>query len=174
MTLLFRHIFNLVYLLNSERGSRSIAAGVAAGLILGFSPVLSLQSILVALVIFVFRVQFGAALVSMFFFKLTSPLLEGVFHWIGNIVLGVGALEPVYVVLYNLPLVPYTRFYNTVVMGAGVLSVLLVVPVYWCALTLTERYRETVLTRLKNSRFWTLWKSSTLYKWYQKYESMMG
>lgn len=174
MTLVFRQLFNLVYLLNSERGSRSIAAGIAAGMILGFSPVMSLQSILVAVVIFVFRIQFGAAVVSMFFFKLISPLLVDLFDLVGEFVLGLAVLEPVYVLLYNLPLVPYTRFYNTVVMGAGVLSVLLVYPVYKVALKLTERYRQVVLARLKDSRLWTLWKSSTLYKWYQKYESMMG
>lgn len=174
MTLVFRQLFNLAYLLNSERGTRSIASGFACGLILGFSPVLSLQTLLVGMVVLVFRIQFGAALLAMFFFKIISPLLTGLFHGVGAAVLSVDALEPLYVLLYNLPLVPYTRFYNTVVMGAGVVSVLLVVPTYFLFLWLVDRYRRTVLKKLKESRWWTFWKSTALYKWYQKYESIMG
>lgn len=174
MTFVFRQLFNLVYLLNSETGSRSIASGLAGGMILGFSPLLSLQSLLVGFLILFFRVQFGAALISMFFFKLISPLLAGLFHRVGDAVLGSELLEPLFVLLYNLPLVPYTRFYNTIVMGAGVVSILLVGPVYLVSLKLVDRYRASVLRRLKESRYWKFWKSTTLYRWYQKYESMMG
>lgn len=115
MAFLGRQLFKLVYLLNSERGTDSIAAGMALGIVLGFSPILSLQSMLVFLVVLMFRVQMGAALLSMGLFKLIAPALTPLFHAVGEIVLSVEALLPVYRTLYTLPVVPLTRFYNTVV-----------------------------------------------------------
>lgn len=64
MSYLLRQIFELVRLLNSDTGTNSIAAGIACGLILGFAPVFSLQTVLVIAVLFLFRIQLGAALVS--------------------------------------------------------------------------------------------------------------
>jgi uncharacterized protein (TIGR03546 family) len=174
MTLLLRQLFKLAYLLNSEKGTASISAGFACGLVLGFSPVLSLQSLLVFLVILVFKVQFAAALLAAAGFKLLSLPLTPIFHSAGNFVLGLDFLEPLYTSLYNLPLIPLTRFYDTVVMGAGVVSLLLAYPVYRLTEFLVDRYRSTVLAWLKESRLWSVWKASTLYKWYQKYESFSG
>lgn len=105
MTLIFRQLFKLVRLLNSETGANSIATGLSCGIFLGFSPILSLQGLLVFLAIFLFRIQLAAALVSMFFFKLISPLLTPLFHWCGDWILGLQALESVYETLYNLPLI---------------------------------------------------------------------
>lgn len=174
MTLLGRQLFKLVYLLNSERGTESIAAGMALGIVLGFSPVLSLQSVIVFLAVLVFRVQMGAALLSMGLFKLIAPPLTPLFHVVGEAVLSVGVLLPVYRALYTLPLVPLTRFYNTVVTGAGVCGLILAPEGYLLARWLIARYRSAVVARLKETRWWTLWKSSTIYKWYQSYRSVVG
>lgn len=174
MTLLGRQLFKLVYLLNSERGTDSIAAGLALGIILGFSPTLSLQSLLVMVVVLVFRVQVGAALLSTGFFKLLAPGLTPVFHTVGDAVLSIEFLLPVYRSLYTLPLVPMTRFYNTVVTGAGICALVLAPVGFLFARRLIARYRTAVMSRLKNSRWWTLWKSTALYKWYQRYRSLTG
>lgn len=174
MTFLARQLFRFVYLLNSEQGTNALAAGIALGMVLGFSPILSLQSLLVFVALLVFRVQFGAALLSMGVFKLVSPALTSVFHAVGDVVLSVGFLTPVYRILYDLPVVPLTRFYNTVVTGAGVLSVVLTPGVFLLARWLIDRYRATVLARLKQSRYWKLWKSTELYRWYERYQKTFG
>ncbi len=172
MTVIFRQLFKFVYLLNSERSTNSIAVGIACGLILGFSPVTSLQSLIVLISLLIFRIQFGAALTSMAFFKLISPLFEDVFHYIGDVVLSLYFLEPIFTSLYNTPLVPYTRFYNSVVLGSGFVAILLIVPTYFVSKRLIERYRETVVTRLKQSEYWKYWKTTTVYRWYIRYLSM--
>ncbi len=76
MTLLLKQLFGLIKLLNSETGVNQIATGIAAGFVLGMSPTLSLQSLLIFLLILVFRVQAGAALLSAFFFKFLAFLLD--------------------------------------------------------------------------------------------------
>lgn len=67
MTLLLKQLFGFFKLLNSETGTNQIAAGVACGFILGMTPALSLQTLLVFACIFVFRIQIGAAFITAFF-----------------------------------------------------------------------------------------------------------
>src|SRR3954463_4005290 len=114
MSLLLKQLFGFLKLLNSETGHNQIAAGIAAGFILGMSPMLSLQAFLVFVCIFFFRIQAGVAFLSAFFFAFIAYLLDPVFHTMGAAVLESPGLQPLFTTLYNLPLVPLTRFYNSV------------------------------------------------------------
>src|SRR5579871_3435362 len=109
MSLLLKQLFNFLKLLNSDTGTRSLAAGLALGLVLGFSPLLSLQAFLILFICFFFRVQLGAAFLSAFFFKFVAYLLDPVSNLLGRSILEMSALRPLFVVLYNMPLVPLTR-----------------------------------------------------------------
>ena len=122
MTLLLKQFFQLFKLLNSETGTNQIAWGIAFGFVLGMTPAFSLQTILVFLILLFFRVQMGAAFLAAFFFKFMAYLLDPVFHMVGEAVLSSEGLKPTFTALYNMPVVPWTRFYNTIVMGSGVLS----------------------------------------------------
>jgi uncharacterized protein (TIGR03546 family) len=124
--------------------------------------------------VFLFRIQLGAVFISMFFFKLLSPALTPLFHWTGDYILSLESLEPIFVILYNLPLVPFTRFYNTVVMGAGAVAVALVLPLFFLFRYLISQYRTQVVNRFKESRLWHLLKASTVYQWYKKYDSLVN
>ena len=66
MTALLKQIFNFLKLLNSDTGTNQLASGLSLGLILGFSPFISIQTFVVFAIIFIFRVQIGAAFLSAF------------------------------------------------------------------------------------------------------------
>lgn len=174
MTLLLKQLFALLRLLNSDTGTNQIAAGVACGLVLGFAPMLSLQGLLVFLCMFLFRIQIGAALTSAAFFALVAWLFDPVSHALGAAILEAASLQPLFTTLYNLPLVPLTRFYNSVVMGAGVLSVLLAPLVFFGSKLLIVAYREKVVARFKGSPLWKLWSGTSFFKWYATYEKFHG
>jgi uncharacterized protein (TIGR03546 family) len=174
MTLILKQLFSLLQLLNSDTGTNQIAAGVACGLILGFAPWLSLQALLVFICLFLFRIQIGAALTSAFFFAMVAWLFDPVSHQIGSAILEAEALRPTFTALYNMPLVPLTRFYNSVVMGAGVLSILLAPLVFFASRRLIEAYRVKVVARFKSSPFWKLWSGTSFFKWYATYEKLHG
>lgn len=174
MGLILKQLFSLIQLLNSDTGTNQIAAGIAAGFILGMSPGLSIQFILVFLVILFFRVQLGAALVSMFFFKFVAFIFDPIFHSIGKSILTSNGLKGLFTTMYNAPLIPFTRFNNTVVMGAGVLAIILSPVVFVLAKKLVEKYREQVVKRIKNTKAWKALKATSLYKWYYKYNSLYG
>ncbi|MCJ8278159.1 MAG: TIGR03546 family protein, partial [Bdellovibrionales bacterium] len=174
MTLILKQIFQLLKMLNSETGSRQIAWGVALGFILGMTPSFSLQTILVFLILIFFRVQMGAAFVTAFFFKFIAYLLDPLFHKVGAAVLAMDSLEGIFTTVFNMPVVPWTRFYNTIVMGSGVISIALVPVIYFLSLWFINKYREQIYYRFKESKFFKAVKATALYKWYAKYDEYYG
>ncbi len=174
MTLLLKQLFGFFKLLHSENGTNQIAWGVALGFILGMTPALSLQSLLVFMLLFFFRVQIGAAFIAAFFFKFIAYLLDPVFHLIGQKVLTLNALQTVFTDLYNMPIIPFTRFNNTIVMGSGVLSILLVPLIFILTKILISKYRTLIVERFKDTKFFIAWTKTSLYQWYYKYDTFFG
>ena len=174
MTLLLKQFFGFLKLLNSETGSNQIASGVALGFILGFSPILSLQGLIVILIMLFFRVQIGAAFIAAFFFSFIAYLLDPVCNGLGQMVLENESLKPLFTELYNMPIVPFTKFYNSLVMGSGILGFLLSPVIFILAKILIHKYRQTIVARYKDTKFWKFVKATSLYQWYAKYDSIAG
>jgi uncharacterized protein (TIGR03546 family) len=172
MTFLLKQFFALIQLLNSDTATNQIAAGIACGLILGFAPVFSLQTILVFVLLFFFRIQIGAAFLAAFFFKFIAWMLDPVSNRLGMAILETEALQPLFTDLYNMPIVPLTRFYNSIVMGAGALSLLLAIPVFFLAKILVIKYRMTVLARFEQTKAWKVVKATKFYGMYTKYREI--
>jgi len=172
MTFLLKQIFGFLKLLNSETGHIQLAAGIAAGFVLGMTPMLSLQSLLVFLCIFFFRIQMGAALLAAFFFGFVAWLLDPVFHAVGSQVLEAPALHGLFTQMYNVPFLPLTRFNNSIVMGSAVLTIPLSPVIFFVSLKLIVAYREAVLARFKETKFWKAVKATSLYNWYYTYDNL--
>ena len=174
MGFILKQVFAFLKLLNSDTGTNQIAAGIACGFILGMTPSLSLQSLLVFLIIFFFRVQAGAAFLAAFFFKFIAYALDPVFHSIGSQVLELTSLQPLFTTLYNMPIVPLTRFNNSIVMGSGVVTILLSPVIYVVSLIVVRKYRVHIVARIKSTKFWKAIQATSLYKWYYKYDELYG
>jgi uncharacterized protein (TIGR03546 family) len=170
MTLILKQLFGLLKLLNSETGTNQIASGVAAGLILGFSPFLSLQSLLVLLLLLFFRIQIGAAFLAAFFFKFAAYLFDPVADSIGRTVLETPPLKGLFISLYNMPLVPLTRFNNSIVMGSGLTAFILALPMFFLAKFLIVKYRELVVAKIQGTKWWKALQATALFKWYASYD----
>lgn len=174
MTLLLKQLFGFLKMLNSETGHNQIAAGIAAGFILGMTPLLSLQSFLVFICIFFFRIQAGAAFIAAFFFAFVGWLLDPVFHSVGSAVLEMEGLHGLFTSMYNMPLVPLTRFNNSIVMGAAVVTILASPFVFFISRALILKYRVTVVARFKQTKFWKVVQATSFYKWYYSYDKFFG
>jgi uncharacterized protein (TIGR03546 family) len=174
MTLILKQLFAFFKLLNSDQGSRSIAAGIALGFVMGMSPALSLQALVMLLILFLFRVQAGAATLAAFFFAFMAFLLDPLFDVVGRTVLSAAALQGLFTTLYNLPVVPMTRFNDSVVMGAGLVGIALSPLVYWVSLKLVAQYREKVVARFKQTKVFKAFTMTSFFKWYVKYDEMFG
>ncbi|KYG65849.1 TIGR03546 family protein [Bdellovibrio bacteriovorus] len=174
MTLLLKQIFNFFKLLNSDTGTKQLAAGLSLGLILGFAPFLSIQTLIVIAIIFVFRVQIGAAFLSAFFFKFVAFLFDQPAHYLGKAVLEMESLRPLFTTMYNIPFVPMTRFNNTIVMGSMIVSILLLPFAYFGFQALIIKYRATVVARFKGTKAWKAFAATKVYNWYTTYDKLYG
>jgi uncharacterized protein (TIGR03546 family) len=170
MGFLLKQIFAFIKLLNSDTGTISLASGITCGFILGMTPVLSLHSLLVFLFILFFRVQVGAAFLAAFFFKFAAFLLDPAFHQIGSFALELSSLQGFYTTLYNLPIIPFTRFNNSIVMGSGILTFILSPIMFALSFFLIKKYREIVVARFKETKLWKAVEATKFYQWYYKYD----
>jgi len=170
MGLILKQIFSFLKLLNSDTGNISLASGVTCGFILGMTPSLSLQTLLIVFLLFTFRIQIGAALVSAFFFKFIAFLLDPAFHAVGSQVLEMKSLQEFFTTLYNMPIIPYTRFNNTIVMGSAVVTFILSPIIFILSQYLIIKYRETVVARFKETKMWKAIQATKFYQWYYQYD----
>lgn len=110
---------------------RHAAAGLALGAVWGLVPKGNLFSPIFFLFFFFFRAGKGVALASALVFTSLGYLLDGLAHGLGLALLTAGPLRPLWTWLYGLPLVPLTKFNNTVVLGNLILGLLLFPALYW-------------------------------------------
>lgn len=172
MTLILKQLFAFFKLLNSDTGLNQLSAGLACGIILGFSPFLSLQTLLVLTLIFFFRIQMGAAFLSAFFFKFIAWAFDPVADFLGRKVLETESLRPIFVDLYNMPLVPMTRFNNSIVMGSMLIGILLAIPGFFIFRHLILKYRSSVVENFKQTKIWKAWTATKIYNLYCSYEKL--
>ena len=172
---MIQQIIGLIRIIHSETDPRQISLGFALGMIPGLTPLTSLHNLLVLLAILFFRVNIGAAILSWGVFKILAYALDPLFHQIGLFLLtGVAFLQGLWTTLYNAPLVPYTRFNNSIVMGSLVFSLFAFYPVYWGGRFMVVKYRETWMERFNRLRIVQVFRASDLYKWYSRYSKLKG
>ncbi len=119
-----------------------IAGGVALGAIVGLTPLVSLHNIIVLLLILALPVHLGATALSFLFFSLASLLIDPLAHLFGYFLLvKAEPLVSLWTTLYNMPLIPFTRFYNTIVLGSLLISLIIFVPLFLATKNAVLHYR---------------------------------
>jgi uncharacterized protein (TIGR03546 family) len=94
-------------------------------------------------------------------------LLDPFFDAIGSRLLEAQSLRSLWTSWYNTPLMPYTNFNNTVVLGSVVGWLALTVPIFFAARDGVARYRATIGERVRQSKFYKAVTASQVYNWYR-------
>jgi uncharacterized protein (TIGR03546 family) len=94
-----------------------------------------------------------ALFLSLFLFTLATPALDVPSDLLGGFILNQPALHGVFTWLYNLPLVPYTRFNDTLVMGGLALGIIAWLPLFFAFRFFLKVYRNTLREKIVNSNF---------------------
>jgi uncharacterized protein (TIGR03546 family) len=129
-------------ILQSENSPWQVAGGVAIGLFIGFSPFNGPQNYLFMVLLFFTNVNVASATLATALFSGLAVLLDPLAHRLGYALLVSNPdLTPFWTTLFNLPIVPFTRFNNTVVLGSFVLALILVLPVIFLTRGLILYYR---------------------------------
>ena len=130
----------IIVIFQTDISPNQVAWGFALGAILGLVPNMFMKLVLF-IVIMMFRVNISAAFLAWAVYEILSFALDPLFDVIGYQVLTIGSLNAFYTWLYNLPVVPFTKFNNTVVMGSLVVGIILIIPNMIIAKKLLVYYR---------------------------------
>jgi uncharacterized protein (TIGR03546 family) len=167
-----KYVQGLIKTLNENTSPREIAGGVVLGSLLGFLPKTNLLSLFIWIVILMVQVNIGMATAAIIFFAivghLTDPFVEKLGFWV---LTGLPGLKGFWTALYNTPIIPFSNFNNTLVMGNLLFGLILAIPLYFATkrgvVIYRERYRDRILR-------WKLIQAVTATQWFQLYQRWSG
>ncbi len=154
--------------LTSDTAPAQIGAGVALGFLIGLMPKATLTAQVLLVAVMASRVNIPMALLTALGVSLLNPLLDKVTDPIGYAILTARSLRPLWTRLYNMPIVPWTGFNDTVVAGGLAFGAALLAPVYLAGRKFGVFYNEKFRDRLMGSRAVKAVKASWLLDWYFK------
>ncbi|MDR3048550.1 MAG: TIGR03546 family protein [Elusimicrobiota bacterium] len=118
----------IVQILQTDISPDQLAYGFAMGLFLGLVPGILFKSFFFVLVM-ILRVNVGTAFMGSALFAILGFAIAPLSDSLGYFVLNLDFLASFWTSLYNTPIVPFSKFNNTIVMGNIVLSIILFIPV---------------------------------------------
>ena len=157
---IIKQFAKLIKILNSENNPNRLSFGFCFGMLLGVPPVLLPQNLIILLVILLFRI-------NLFLTGLAFAIFSGLSFFLGNLADSLGTwiltntLTSFWGWLYNLPLVSFTRFNNTLVMGSTVMALILFIPLFFICKLIIRNYSK-ILQKLSQ-------KSKLIKAFYENY-----
>lgn len=167
--LILKFLQSLIKALNSDGTPGQVAAGMALGLCLGFSPIASLHNLVVVAVAMLTTVSFPGFMLGWFVAVPVGFMLDPVFHRVGMALLLDDRLAPLFTWIVNTPVVSLSRLNNSIVLGSLVCWMLALVPAYFVFRVLVARYRAHIYARLEKLRLFQAIKASKLYQTYEMF-----
>jgi uncharacterized protein (TIGR03546 family) len=167
---LLKTLQSLIKELHSDGTPMQIALGAALGAALGLTPIANVHNAIVLALLLILNVSFGAGMLAWGLFVPLGFILDPVFDRVGHmLLLETPALTPLWTSWFNAPLVPYTNFNNTVVLGSVVGWLVLFIPIVLLVKLLVVRYRATYGERVRKSKFYkavTASQAYNVYRWF--------
>ncbi len=154
MLIILRPIRLLMRALLAQSTPRQMSFGFALGMLIGIVPKGNLLAFAIGLVVASLRVNLGVVAGSALLFTLCSVPLDPVCDRVGAYVLSLPSLYGFWTQLYNTPVIPWTDFNNSIVMGSFLLGTVMIWPVHRLTLPAFERYSDYIAENAR--RFWLL------------------
>ena len=167
MTLKF--FLKLFKAINSNQSPNELCFGFAFGAIIGLIPGFNLLSFIIISLTYLLNVNMTLVLLATLLFKPISLLIYAITDQIGYYLLvNSNSLYDFWTFLYNLPIIPWTKFNNTLVLGSFILGLILFIPNYFFSKLILIKYRQNILTKILNSKLYKKFLTSSFYAWLNK------
>lgn len=161
---------NIVTILQSEISPKQVAWGFALGSLMGMTPFSALHGYGIFVLILMLNVNISSATLAALLFSFIGMLLDPLSDKIGYYLLVSNqSLTPLWTKLYNMPVVPFTKFYNTVVLGSFVISLLLFIPSYFACKKFVLMYRARWKDKVAKWKIMKLFNLTNIASTYQKF-----
>ena len=159
-------LINFIKSLGRDNSSSQYGLGIAFGMLLGTIPVLTLHWFVLLFFCVILRINFAAAIFSTIFFSGFTIWMDPTFGRIGLWLLtDTSALLPLWARFYHAPLIPFTEFNRSLVMGRTFLAFFFFLPVFLASRHYVGKYRE------KLHAFWLGTRIQRNYAHYRRFLS---
>jgi uncharacterized protein (TIGR03546 family) len=169
MLALLKLIQSLIKTLHSAGTPGQVAAGMALGSALGLTPLVSLHNLVVFSLLVLLNVSFGGGMLGWMLFVPIGFLLDPLFDRIGLSLLAAPSLRPLWTDFTNTPILPFTEFNNSIVLGSFVSWLALAIPIFFAARYGVAKYRATVGERVRQSKLYKAVTASQVYNVYKMF-----
>lgn len=164
-----KFLSKFIKVLRSGESPSLIASGFTLGFVVGLTPFWTLQNMAILAITILTKVNLAAVFFSLFLFSFVAFIFDPLFHDLGYFILvKINALRDFWTTLYNWPIAPFTRFYNTIVMGSLVTALVLAAPMYFLAKKAIITYRMAWAEKVEKWKIVKIVKGSSFFKWYIK------
>lgn len=154
--------------LTKENEPYQIGLGIAFGFWIGIIPKNNLTAQLIFIFMMATKANIPFSIVTIFLFSFLSPVTDLISDPLGYFILTAKPLEGFFTKLYNMPVIPWTDFNNTVVMGGFIIGIILFYPVYLLGKKFGLYYNLKFKEKIGNSKLIKSLKASWLFDWYFK------
>lgn len=158
-------IRSVIVALTGRAAPSQLATAAAMGMCLALLPKGNLVAQLLIILIFLMKVNVPLAAVSTAVFMLLTPLTDRLADPIGYALLTADGLRPLWTWLYNRPLLPWTAFNNTLVMGNLIVGLVLYVPTYHLAKRGVAWYQARLRQTVMKWKIVQVVKASAFFRW---------
>ncbi|MDC7221769.1 MAG: TIGR03546 family protein [Spirochaetales bacterium] len=162
---MFKGIVKLILILNSNQKPWQIAGAAAMGFLLALVPAGNLLWVFLFLLFLLMRVNRAIGLLFLLIFRLFANLYDPLLDRIGYTLLTMTPLEPFWTSLYNIPVVPFTKFNDSLVLGGLIGGLVLFIPVMLLFRILVNLYRNKLVPKWCESK---IYKKLQTLPWFKK------
>lgn len=152
MLFLLRPLRLLLKAILTESTPGQMSLGLSLGILLGLVPKGNLLAIGLGMLLASLRINLGVAAAAATTCTFAATWIDPISHRIGSYVLSHPSLQSLWTDLYNTPVVPWTSFNNSVVMGGFLLGVTLVWPIHRLTRPLFAEYMDMFAERARRWR----------------------
>jgi uncharacterized protein (TIGR03546 family) len=173
MLIIYKFFSGLLRALNDESSPNKFAAGCMVGVMIGMLPAKGLIPVLLTLLSFLITINLSAVALSAMIFKIISFAFDPLANTIGyELLVKTPGLKNFWTTLYNTPIVPYTNFNNTIVLGSFVLGILFAIPAFFVGRWMLIYYRTHYREKFLQLKIIQTIKATSFYKYYESYRSI--
>jgi uncharacterized protein (TIGR03546 family) len=152
-------------MIQRESSPLQLSLGVAVGCLLAFTPLFTLQWVLIVLTIIVVRMNFATLTISFAFFFALAKIMAPILDYIGvTILTKTPSLRTLLTFLFHAPIIPFTYFYNSLVLGSLILGILIAIPMFFGSNIFFKKKRQFLANKIRDSLMWKRYTTSRVYR----------
>lgn len=167
---MFKQIIKLIAVLNSKTNPSEIALGVVMGMYAGFLMGAPLILVIIFMLLVVLNANMSVFFLSIMIFKLLAFGVDFAGDKLGYAVLTMDAVKAAGASMMSMPLVPFTKFNYTVIMGNFIIALALTPLVWIASVKFVPFYRTKIQSKVEKFGIVKMIKASSAFKIYDSYK----